>query len=134
MTESEYKDTKMYQNSKLCSLLYSRRLALDFSAEQKPVSVNIVSPGMVFTHITRYQKLMYLKYALLFIPLGPFIRTARQGSQTVLQCTMNSTLTQTGKYFRNCKESAFAPVAERPDWLNQVWTSTNRVIGISKNL
>lgn len=129
MSKAEFDKTKMYPNSKLSSLLYSRRLANQLADERRPITISLVSPGIVFTDITRHQRFIYLKYALLFLPLGPFVRTARQGAQTVLHCSMNATLAQSGVYFRNCSPGKFAAAGERKDWMDLVWVLTKRAIG-----
>ena len=133
MTEQEFLSTSMYANSKLCSLLYARRLAIELSQQAKHVTVNILSPGLVLTDVTRYQRFKYLKFALLTIPLGWFTKTPHQGAQTTLQCAMHSTLSENGKWFSNCKQGTFAAVADRQDWTDKVWTLTNQLIGINQN-
>lgn len=128
MTEKEFQSTSMYSNSKLCSLLYGRRLASEFEKESKPVVVNLLSPGLVFTNVTRYESFRWIKIALCFLPLGWWTKTSRQGAQTVLQVAMNSTKEQNGKWFNNCKPGTYASIADRPDWANKVWELTNRLL------
>lgn len=79
LTESEFKKTKMYANSKLACLLYARELADQASASNYPMYVNIASPGFVKTNLGREVKYKWL-LAILMAPTFLFIlRTPKQG-------------------------------------------------------
>lgn len=119
----------MYSNSKLAALLYARELADQVSKAKYPLYVNIASPGMVATNLSRHDKYRWLK-AVLYAPvLLLFLRTPRQGSQTILECVMANNLSSNGMFYRQCKPAEFTGKANDFGLIDKVYNLTRQAIG-----
>jgi NAD(P)-dependent dehydrogenase (short-subunit alcohol dehydrogenase family) len=83
--QETYDRKQSYDSSKLAAALFNFELAERLKLRQAPVSVMIASPGLVWTNLFRHEKRSFLSI-LLFAPIAfAFMRSADQGSQTVLQ-------------------------------------------------
>ena len=100
-----YNRSQSYDSSKLSAVLFNMELAKRLKQKGVPVTIMMASPGLVWTNLFRHEKKSLLKM-LLFAPVAfAFMRTAKQGSQTVLHCATSSSLSDqkySGQVFRNC--------------------------------
>lgn len=125
--EQAYDRKKSYDSSKLAALLFNTELANRIKLRQLPVSVMMVSPGLVWTNLFRHEKRSLLTM-ILFAPIAfAFMRSASQGSQTVLHCATSASLADdrfSGSFFRNCKLSKrFLKRCDSTD-VSSVWIKT----------
>ena len=130
MTLDDYKKSNMYSDSKLAALLYARGLAEQVSASNYPLYVNIASPGLVATNLARHDKYRWLKFIMGAPIFLLFLRTPRQGSQTILECAMANNLSSNGMFYRLCKPTKFDNVANDSNLIERVCSLTKRAIGI----
>lgn len=90
-----------YNNSKLANVYFCRELA-----KRLPEGVQTFSvcPGFCYTNLMRHNKLKWYQY-LLFAPVVFFfMRTAEQGSQTILHCALSTEVDgHSGELFRDCQ-------------------------------
>ncbi|KAG8198096.1 hypothetical protein JTE90_020921 [Oedothorax gibbosus] len=119
-SEKHYDKSMAYKNSKLANVLFTRELAKRLTGTG--VSVYAVSPGMVWTNLGRYMSLNWWKIAALAPLAWFFIRTPRQGAQTILHCAISEEAElESGSYYRNCEKEDFAKNAEDESVQKKLW-------------
>ncbi|XP_054284242.1 retinol dehydrogenase 11-like [Macrosteles quadrilineatus] len=91
-----------YCNSKLANAYFCQELAR--RTADTGVEVFAVCPGFCYTGLFRYSKVKWYQ-KVLFLPIAFFfMRSAAQGSQTVLHCAVSdSVLGTSGQFYRDCK-------------------------------
>jgi hypothetical protein len=91
------------------------------------VDIYIASPGIVWTNLNRHLKLKWWQI-LLLSPFGlMFVRTAKQGSQTVIHCATENSLKPVTLY-RNCSEHVWNSTASDPNLSEKVYDLTLKAI------
>ncbi|CAL8101838.1 unnamed protein product [Orchesella dallaii] len=104
MLEKENPETSKidpYSNSKFANLLFAKELSKRL--EGTDVNVYALCPGWVKTDLARYADLTWKQY-IIMIPVGfVFMRTPKQGVQTILHCALSRKVRQeTGQFYRDC--------------------------------
>ncbi|CAH1396314.1 unnamed protein product [Nezara viridula] len=90
-----------YNNAKLANVYFCRELAKRLPAD---VETFAVCPGLCFTRLMRHAGIKWFQYIMLAPVALFFLRSAEQGSQTVLHCALsNDVIGHSGKIFRDCK-------------------------------
>lgn len=90
-----------YNNSKLANIYFCRELAKRLPSG---VETYAVCPGLCFTGLMRHAGIKWYQYIMLAPVALFFVRSAEQGSQTVLQCALsNDVVGHSGSIFRDCK-------------------------------
>lgn len=87
---------------------------------------------MVATNLARHDKYRWLKFVLGAPLLLVFLRSPKQGSQTILECVMANNLPSNGKFYRQCKPREFSSKANDLELIDKVYHLTRRAIGIEK--
>lgn len=101
-SEKHYDGSEAYSQSKLANILFTKELAKRL--EGSGVTANAVHPGIVDTEITRHMSFAnsYLASVLIRPLIWMFVKSPRQGAQTVLYAALSPDLNNvSGKYFRN---------------------------------
>lgn len=125
-SEKHYDKSMAYKNSKLANVLFTREL--NKRIQSTGVSVYAVSPGMVWTNLGRYMSLNWWKIAALAPLAWFFIRTPRQGCQTILHCAISEEAElESGSYYRNCEREDFAKVAEDEGVAKRLWDVSEKL-------
>ena len=70
----------------------------------------MASPGIVWTKLGRHLKIKWWQYILLAPFATLFVRTARQGSQTVIHCATDDQVTA-DRLYRNCTQQQWDAIA-----------------------
>ena len=98
----KYDPYKSYCNSKLANIIFSKELQKRLERNNQPVHLYLSSPGIVWTNLNRHNKIPW--WQLLFIaPFALlFLKTPKQGCQTIVYCAVNDSL-QSGQFYRDCK-------------------------------
>ncbi|CAH2100300.1 unnamed protein product [Euphydryas editha] len=91
-----------YSNSKLMNVYFARGLSAKLRSEG--VDVNACCPGFCYTNLFRYFVRWY--HYILMAPVALFfMRSAKQGSETVVYCATDYRIEgHTGKFYRDCAE------------------------------
>ncbi|KAK2586743.1 hypothetical protein KPH14_011775 [Odynerus spinipes] len=127
-----YDPYEAYAQSKLANILFTRELAKRL--EGTKITVNAVHPGIVDTEITRHMKFFnsFLSKIIIKPFLWPFIKSPKQGAQTVLYAALDPSLDNvTGSYFSNNQLAEISDEAKddklaRWLWLvSEKWTKLN---------
>ncbi|KAI8487690.1 retinol dehydrogenase 14-like [Branchiostoma floridae x Branchiostoma belcheri] len=126
--EIYYDRSAGYANSKLANNLFTHELARRLDGTG--VTVNSVSPGMVWTNLGRHVSHPLWK-KVLFAPLAMFlVGTPWEGAQTVLYAAIAEELEGvTGRYFRQCQESSLDQVATDDGVAKKLWEISEKLVG-----
>ncbi|CAG9862411.1 unnamed protein product [Phyllotreta striolata] len=121
---SKYWDMMAYNNSKLCNVLFARRLAKNLQAYG--ISVFSLHPGnMVSSKLARNWWL----YKLLFAIVRPFTKSLQQAASTTVFCATAEELTGvTGVYFNNCFRCQESDAAGDDVLANLLWSTSVEMI------
>jgi len=123
-SEKSYDPAKAYEQSKLANVLFTLELSKRLQNENSGVTVNALHPGIVDTELMRHMGIFNSFFAKMFVyPLmWPFLKTAVNGSQTSLYCTLEPELEKvTGKYFSDCREKEAAPQGQDDAMASFFW-------------
>lgn len=91
-----------YCNSKLMNAYFAKALASNL--RNSGIDVNMVCPGFCATNLFRYS-IKWYHYILMAPILIAFMKTAKQGSETVVFCATDHSIEgKTGKFYRDCEE------------------------------
>ncbi|CAB3257291.1 unnamed protein product [Arctia plantaginis] len=91
-----------YCNSKLMNVYFARALA--HKLKNGGVDVNACCPGFCATGLFRHS-IRWYHYFLMAPVMLFFMKTPKQGSETVVFCASDYTIEgKSGKFFRNCEE------------------------------
>ncbi|XP_026729815.1 retinol dehydrogenase 13-like [Trichoplusia ni] len=120
--------TRIYGNSKLCLVLFTRELAK--MLKNSNVIVNIVDPGAVGTKIFNNSGVAWASFVQ-FIFLILF-KHPWEGAQTALYAaTSNRAGQYSGEYFKNCQRVRAAALAYDNKLATRVWEETVRLVKLS---
>ncbi|ODN02267.1 Retinol dehydrogenase 12 [Orchesella cincta] len=123
MLEKENPETSKidpYSNSKYANLLFAKELSNRLQGTN--VNVYALCPGWVKTDLARYADLTWKQYIIMVPVAFIFMRTPRQGAQTILHCALSRKVRQeTGQFYRDCTH--WSPKSAVTDEAaQQMWT------------
>jgi NAD(P)-dependent dehydrogenase (short-subunit alcohol dehydrogenase family) len=118
-----YRAMRVYGQSKLCNLLFTRELARRLAGTD--VTVNAVHPGAVATRLGQNNG----RWAQVLIKaLRPFFRTPAQGAATSIYVATSPDLEGvSGKYFANCREARPSRAAQDDAAAARLWEISERL-------
>lgn len=91
-----------YNNSKLMNAYFMRALAAQLRGSG--IDVNACCPGFCYTNLFRYA-IKWYHYILMAPVFLLFMRSAQQGSETVVFCATDYSIEgKSGKFYRDCAE------------------------------
>ncbi|KAG6465598.1 retinol dehydrogenase 13-like [Manduca sexta] len=125
-----YFKVRIYGNSKLCVVYFTRELAKRLQGSN--VVVNSVDPGAVGTKILESgNKIlgMFLRYYFFLL-----FKTPWQGAQTALHVALDKDAgTLSGKFFRNCQISRAAWWAYDDKVAKKLWDESLRLVKLNES-
>ena len=130
--ETDYDPRSVYNQSKLCNVLFTRELAKRL--EGTNVTVNALHPGVVRTELGRHFGDSYgwkaTAFQLIFLPVIFWMfKSCEQGAQTNIYCACSPDLrTVTGKYFSDCKEKELLPHGLSDEDAKNLWTVSEKLV------
>ena len=126
-SEKEYKTMKVYGQSKLANILFTRELSKKI--EGKGVTVNCLHPGFVNTGIGSNNSPTFSK--ILMALARPFSRKTDQGAETsIYLCTSPEVESTSGEYFYDCKKDKISAAARNKDNATKLWSVSSQLTGI----
>ncbi len=126
-TESGYRSMRVYGNSKLANLLFTRELArrLDGSG----VTANAMHPGFVGSGFAGNNGVAVRAFLRL---LRPFARTPEKGAETAVHlCTSPDVARVNGRYFFDGREHRRDGAAENDADARRLWEVSERLTGLA---
>ncbi|KAF8791663.1 retinol dehydrogenase 12-like [Argiope bruennichi] len=126
--EKNSADIKVYANSKLCNILFTKELAQRLLGTG--VTVNALHPGCVKTDIMNNSEgLFALMTLFIFATVG---KTMEEGAQTTVRLAVDPDLEKTtGKYFMDCKEKAVKGKANDMKLAKSLFELSEKIVGVS---
>ncbi|XP_076236628.1 retinol dehydrogenase 11 [Calliopsis andreniformis] len=119
-----------YCNSKLANTYFGIELAKRI--ENSGVNVYMVCPGFTYTGLFRHVKRSWFHY-IIFSPVALlFLRTANQGAQTVLHCSIEPSLSnESGNIYRDCKLYVSKKKLD-PDIAVRLWDVSEKLTAVNE--
>ena len=128
-SESSFKTFKVYGQSKLANILFTRKLASLLRKEN--ITVNCLHPGWVSTSLGQQntERTILAKLLALFSPL--LAKNSDKGAETsVYLCSSKEVSEITGEYFANCKISNISEGAMNADDADGLWEKSLNLTGL----
>uniref|UniRef100_A0A8D8ZKF4 WW domain-containing oxidoreductase n=1 Tax=Cacopsylla melanoneura TaxID=428564 RepID=A0A8D8ZKF4_9HEMI len=122
---SDYWAMGVYNNSKLCNVLFGEKLATLWY--KHGIAVFIVHPGnLIYTDISRY----WWPYRLLFTLVRPFTKSLQQGAATSIYCatSLDLSLPVSGSYFNNCCRCPPSSAAQDEVLASVLWKMSEEMV------
>ncbi|GBN61870.1 Retinol dehydrogenase 14 [Araneus ventricosus] len=126
--EKNSAEIKVYANSKLCNILFTKELAHRLSGTG--ITVNALHPGCVKTDIMNNSEgLFALMTLFIFATVG---KTIEEGAQTTIRLAVDPELEKTtGKYFMDCKEKPVKGKANDMKLAKSLFEISEKIVGVS---
>lgn len=128
---------KSYADSKLLNILYAREFQKRANDNGK-ITVYSVSPGMVVTRLGRHTLLFnrffqifgFPVFVLLYSLYTLLIKTAREGSQTVIYCSVAPEVEGKGGLYRNFTKIPWFDKANDEALATKVYDFSQKAVGL----
>lgn len=124
--EKNYSSWKVYGNTKLANILFSR----EFAKRMKGTGVTSYSlhPGAIKTDIGRNTP---IAVALMSPITFFFFKSVKSGAQTTLACALDPDLSDvSGRYFEDCKIAKESKSAQNDDDAEWLWKTSEQLTGL----
>ncbi|XP_047483233.1 dehydrogenase/reductase SDR family member on chromosome X-like [Penaeus chinensis] len=114
-SKNHYNAQTAYAQSKLAQLMFTKELDERIRAAGENITVNAVHPGVVATEL--FQHVAWARY---FPWLArSFLKTPKQGSDTVVYAALSQLVLDGGHYYENC--TITRPAVMKPNDLRHLW-------------
>lgn len=121
---------RLYGNSKLCLVMFSRELSM--MLKETSVVVNVVDPGAVGTAIFKSSG-PNLGSFVAFL-LGILFKNPWEGAQTAIYVSMSSRAGKmSGKYFKNCQLSLPSEAVYNEEISKRLWDETAKLVKLKED-
>ncbi|XP_058802163.1 retinol dehydrogenase 12-like [Phymastichus coffea] len=133
-SEEKYDEGKAYAQSKLANVMFTIELAKKLKGTG--VTANAVHPGVVSTEIARHLKHFNGILGTIFMKpiIWPFVKTPKNGAQTVLYAALSPELKDvSGYYFSECKYDDMNPLAHKPQLTEWLWRTSEKWTHLNEN-
>ena len=119
------KGMKVYAQSKLANLLFTRHLAIKLSTDN--ISVNAIHPGGVNTALGSQNKALFGK--VLKVILKPFFRSPLKGAASIIYLATKNDDGITGEYFVDCKQAKSSSYSKSLKEAQKLWEISEELVG-----
>ena len=129
-SKENYKGLKVYGQSKLANILFTRSLASKL--KDYKITVNCLHPGYVDTGIGLNNEGFFVR---LLMNLGrPFAKKTDKGAETsIYLCASPEVEKVTGEYFVDCEIEKLLGAAKSDDQAEKLWSISSGLTGIDLN-
>lgn len=125
--EKSYWYWKVYGNTKLANILFSRELAKRLKGSG--VTSYSLDPGAIRTDIGRN---IPITQAIMSLTLFFFYKSVKSGAQTTLACALDPDLKDvSGRYFAKCKIAKESKNAQNDDDAAWLWRTSEKLTGLA---
>lgn len=115
---------KVYSQSKLANMLFTRYLAIKLSTEN--ISVNAIHPGGVNTELGGQNKTWYSKPLKLI--LKPFFRSPLKGAGSIIYLATKQDDGITGEYFVDSKVAKSTSYSKNLEEAHKLWSLSEKMV------
>lgn len=125
--EKSYFHLKVYSNTKLANILFSR----EFAKRMKGTGVTSYSlhPGVIKTELGRNIPILQ---AITSVVMFFFYKSLKSGAQTTLACALDPNLKDiSGRYFMDCKITEESKDAQNDDDAEWLWRTSEKMTGLA---
>lgn len=112
-----YNAQAAYNQSKLAQVMFTKELDERIRAAGENIIVNAVHPGVVATEL--FQHVAWAHYFPWLV--RAFLKTPRQGSDTVVHVALSQLALDGGHYYENCTKTPPAAAVRKPSDLCHLW-------------
>lgn len=129
-SKANYKGLKVYGQSKLANILFTRSLAS--KVKENDITVNCLHPGYVDTGIGLNNKGFFVR---LLMNMGrPFAKKTDKGAETSIYLCASPKLEQvTGEYFVDCEIEKLLGAAKSEEQAQKLWSISSELTGLDLN-
>ena len=129
-SEEDYKPFKVYGQSKLANILFTRSLAS--KVKNHNITVNCLHPGYVDTGIGLNNKGSFVR---LLMNLGrPFAKKTDKGAETsIYLCSSPEVENISGEYFVDCKIDELIGSVKSAEQAEKLWSISSELTGVDLN-
>jgi NAD(P)-dependent dehydrogenase (short-subunit alcohol dehydrogenase family) len=134
---SNYEMFRVYAQSKLCNILFTKALANRLNNHEQFSSIRVyaIHPGCVQTEVTRGMNWFFRTAYQLAGPtiLGLFLKTAEQGAAGIVQVAIDPSLSSrewNGEYFFHAQRSPVTDLAKNREVAERLWQISEQWAGI----
>jgi len=129
-SKENYKPMKVYGQSKLANILFTKRLAS--KVKENNITVNCLHPGYVDTGIGSNNKQTLWK--LIMNLSRPFAKKTDKGAETsIYLCASPEVEKVTGEYFVDCKIEKLLGAAKSEEQAEKLWSISSELTGVDLN-
>jgi len=129
-SKENYKPMKVYGQSKLANILFTKRLAS--KVKENNITVNCLHPGYVDTGIGSNNKQTLWK--LMMNLSRPFAKKTDKGAETsIYLCASPEVEKVTGEYFVDCKIEKLLGAAKSEEQAEKLWSISSELTGVDLN-
>ena len=115
---------RVYSQSKLANLLFTRYLAVKLSTDN--ISVNAIHPGGVNTALGSQNKAWYSKPLKLI--LKPFFRSPLKGAESIIYLSTKENDGVTGEYFVDSKIAKSSSYSKNLEEAHKLWNLSEELV------
>jgi len=115
---------RVYGQSKLANLLFTRYLAIKLSTDN--ISVNAIHPGGVNTSLGSQNKAWYSKPLRLI--LRPFFRSPLKGAESIIYLAAKQNDGVTGEYFFDSKIAKSSTYSKNLEEAHKLWSLSEELV------
>ena len=129
-SKENYKPMKVYGQSKLANILFTKRLAS--KVKENNITVNCLHPGYVDTGIGSNNK--QTLWRLIMNLSRPFAKKTDKGAETsIYLCASPEVEKVTGEYFVDCKIEKLLGAAKSEEQAEKLWSVSSELTGVDLN-
>jgi len=129
-SKENYKPMKVYGQSKLANILFTKRLAS--KVKENNITVNCLHPGYVDTGIGSNNK--QTLWRLIMNLSRPFAKKTDKGAETsIYLCASPEVEKVTGEYFVDCKIEKLLGAAKSEEQAEKLWSISSELTGVDLN-
>lgn len=127
-TGSPFNGYKAYCQSKLMNVMFTYELNLRLQAQNAPVTVNALHPGVIKTGFAKNNKKGIFVFTPIFLSLYFWRITPEEGAKTQLYLATSPDVEgMSGKYFDKCKPIPSSPASQvEVDWA-RLWAMSEQI-------
>jgi len=119
--------SKIYANTKLCNILFTRELAKRLA--NSGVTTYSLHPGVVNTNVWRSMRFPVKQIVTLLRRM--WFKTSEEGAQTTLYCALADKIEPlSGAYFSDCKEASTSAAAQDDLMATNLWDVSEDITGL----